>query len=63
LFNSAFTIKIANLLAKPATQPLPYFVQLDLVTTQSLKLNQFGGELIRIPEAEDCRLEQSPSAK
>jgi hypothetical protein len=47
----------------PAMQPLPYFVQLDLVTTQSLKLNRFGGELIRIPEAEDCRLEQSPSAK
>jgi hypothetical protein len=63
LFNSAFTTKIANSPTKPATQPLPYFVQLDLVTTQSLKLNRFGGELIRIPEAEDCRLEQSPSTK
>jgi hypothetical protein len=63
LFNYAFIIKIANLPAKPAMQPLPYFVQLDLVTIQSLKLNRFGGELIRIPEAEDCRLEQSPFAK
>jgi hypothetical protein len=43
LFKSAFTIKIANLPAKPATQPLPYFVKLDLVTTQSLKLNRSGG--------------------